>query len=68
MKNQNNNVRNSGIGFFGLLGIVFIVLKLVGVVNWSWWLVLAPLWAPTAVGVILILLGILVGVIADSDR
>lgn len=68
MKNQNNNARNSGIGFFGLLGIVFIVLKLVGVVNWSWWLVLAPLWAPAAVGVILILLGILVGAIADSDR
>ena len=68
MKNQNNKVRNSGIGFFGLLGIVFIVLKLVGVVNWSWWLVLAPLWAPTAVIVVCLLIGILVAAIANSDR
>ena len=68
MKNQNNNARNSGVGFFGLLGIVFIVLKLVGVVNWSWWLVLAPVWAPTAVAVICVLIGILVAAIANSDR
>ena len=28
---------NTGIGFLGLLGIVFIVLKLCGVINWPWW-------------------------------
>lgn len=32
----------------GLLGIVFIVLKLCGVINWSWWLVTAPLWGGLA--------------------
>lgn len=37
-----------GIGFGGLLTIVFIVLKLVGVIDWSWWWVLAPLWIPVA--------------------
>ena len=26
----------------GILGIVFVVLKLVGVITWSWWLVLLP--------------------------
>jgi hypothetical protein len=31
-------------GLFGLLGIVFIVLKLVGVIAWSWFWVLAPFW------------------------
>lgn len=35
---------SSGIGFFGLLGIVFITLKLTGVIDWSWWWVTAPLW------------------------
>lgn len=30
------------IGFFGILGLIFIVLKLTEVVAWSWWLVLAP--------------------------
>ncbi|AUM58457.1 hypothetical protein KNT81_gp099 [Proteus phage phiP4-3] len=32
------------IGFLGVLGIVFIVLKLVGVIAWSWLWVLSPLW------------------------
>ena len=32
------------IGFFGILGLIFIVLKLTEVVAWSWWLVLAPVY------------------------
>ena len=36
----------SGIGFLGLLTIVFIILKLSGGIDWSWWWVLAPIWAP----------------------
>jgi hypothetical protein len=32
------------IGFFGLLTIVFVTLKLIGVIDWSWVWVLAPLW------------------------
>ena len=35
---------NGGIGFGGLLTIVFIVLKLLGVITWSWWWVLSPIW------------------------
>lgn len=35
---------NSGIGFSGLLTIVFIVLKLTKVINWSWLWVLSPVW------------------------
>jgi len=38
----------SGIGFFGLLCIVFITLKLTEVIAWSWWWVLSPLWGPFA--------------------
>lgn len=34
----------SGIGFVGLLTILFIALKLTGVIAWSWWWVLSPLW------------------------
>lgn len=33
-----------GIGFTGTLLIVFIVLKLVGTIDWSWWWVLSPAW------------------------
>ncbi len=39
---ENNN--SGGIGFAGLLTIVFIVLKLTEVIAWSWWWVLSPLW------------------------
>ena len=34
--------RNSGIGFVGLLQIVFIVLRLTGYIEWQWWIVLLP--------------------------
>jgi hypothetical protein len=47
MSNSNVVVRNSGgIGFCGMLALVFITLKLCNVIAWSWWWVLAPLWIP----------------------
>lgn len=39
---------SGGIGFPGLLAIVFITLKLTHVIDWSWLWVLAPLWIPIA--------------------
>lgn len=44
--------RSGGISFLGLLAIVFITLKLVGVsavATWSWWWVVSPLWIPLAI-------------------
>lgn len=38
--------KSGGIGFFGVLAIVFIVLKFLGVINWSWIWVLSPIWLP----------------------
>lgn len=40
---------SGGIGFVGLLTIVFITLKLTGVIAWSWWWVLSPIWITTAI-------------------
>ena len=45
---------SGGIGFVGLLTITFIVLKLVGVINWSWWVVLWPLWFGVAIIIIIL--------------
>lgn len=39
---------SGGIGLAGILFIVFLVLKLTHVINWSWWWVTCPLWAPVA--------------------
>ena len=55
---SNRNSSSSGIGICGVLTIVFVVLKLVGVINWSWLWVLCPLWID-------ILLTIIVLVIID---
>ena len=41
---NNNQTQSGGIGFVGLLTIVFIVLKLLGKIDWSWWWVLSPMW------------------------
>lgn len=35
---------SGGIGFAGLLTIVFITLKLTNYITWSWWWVLSPIW------------------------
>lgn len=57
--NGNNNTSYSGVGFSGLLTIVFIVLKLCGVVAWSWLWVLSPIWITFAlVLIVLIFIGI----------
>lgn len=49
---MDNTTSGGGIGFFGLLTIVFIVLKLTDVIDWSWWWVLSPLWIPVAVALL----------------
>jgi len=41
---SNNSSSSSGIGFPGLLTVLFIGLKLTGHITWSWWWVLSPLW------------------------
>lgn len=41
------------VGIFGLLGVALIILKLCGVIDWSWWWVLAPWWATLLVTLIL---------------
>lgn len=57
---SSNETASGGIGFCGLLAIVFITLKLIGVISWSWIWVLAPIWIPlAAAGAFLLLLGIM---------
>lgn len=62
---NNNNYRGGGIGFFGLLTIVFIALKLAGVINWSWIWILAPLWVPTVIVILIVLICAFIAVYKD---
>jgi heme/copper-type cytochrome/quinol oxidase subunit 2 len=54
MKNNKNYSAGGGFGLAGVLTVVFVVLKLVGVINWNWWWVLAPLWISAIIVVALI--------------
>lgn len=62
---NNKSSSGGGIGFFRLLAIVFITLKLCAVINWSWWWVLAPLWMPVALIIIIGMAYIVYKVIKD---
>lgn len=46
--NEQLRASSGGVGFFGLLAILFIGLKLGHVIDWEWWLVLSPIWGPFA--------------------
>ena len=51
---ENVKVERKGIGFTGLLTLIFITLKLCGVIAWSWVWVLAPLWIGWALALVII--------------
>lgn len=59
---DNNSRSSGGIGFFGLMFLIFMTLKLTGFINWSWWWVTAPLWG----GFALLGLFVLVVIIISS--
>jgi hypothetical protein len=56
---------SSGIGFGGLLAVLFIGLKLTGFINWSWWWVLSPLWIPLALVAAVVLVFLVFKIILD---
>ena len=56
---------SSGIGFTGLLTVVFITLKLLGKISWSWVWVLSPIWISICLGILLIV-GIVILSAANS--
>ena len=58
---MNNKQASGGIGFTGQLTIVFIILKLCGIITWSWWWVLSPLWISAILWVIVVVIVLLVG-------
>ena len=53
---DNNSRQSGGIGFLGLLTIVFITLKLTDNIDWKWVYVLMPSWIPIAIGLVFLLL------------
>jgi hypothetical protein len=62
-------VQSGGIGFWGLLTIVLIVLKLLGKIDWSWWWVLAPMWIGFLIGSLIFVVAVATSLLlAFKDR
>lgn len=51
MSDKSNSSSSGGIGVLGLLGVAFVVLKLTGYIDWSWWWVTAPFWGGLAAAI-----------------
>lgn len=64
MRQDNNTTVNGGIGFAGLLTIAFIVLKLIGIIEWSWLWVLSPIWISIAIVLIILIVVMIAALIA----
>lgn len=60
MSNNNSAATGGGISFLSLLFLVFLVLKLTHVIDWSWWLVTLPLWGGVALWLLFVIIFILI--------
>lgn len=57
---------SGGIGFSGLLTIVFIVLKVLGYIEWGWIWVFAPIWIPLLLAMVILLVAFVFVVVASA--
>lgn len=58
MANQSNS--SNGLGIGSVLALIFITLKLCGVITWSWWWVLSPFWIGFAIIAAVFLVAIII--------
>ena len=67
MEENLNNTNTGGVGFLKLLTLLFIGLKLTGYITWSWIWVLAPLWIPISIALLVLSVGILIVALGKID-
>jgi hypothetical protein len=56
MAKQSEGSSRGGIGVVGLLGVLFVALKLIGVIDWSWWWVTAPFWSGIVAALVILVI------------
>ena len=57
MKAQSSEVTVLDTTFEVILFVIFLTLKLAGVIDWSWWWVTSPLWIPVLVWLLILVIG-----------
>ena len=65
---MNDSSNSSGIGFSGLLAVLFIGLKLTHIINWSWWWVLAPIWIGAGFVLLVLFIILLIAIFAAAAK
>lgn len=63
---EHKDYSSGGIGFTGLLTIAFIVLKLLGKIDWSWFWVLSPIWISFLIALIVFVIALAVTLTAND--
>lgn len=62
-----SSTRAGGVGFGGLLLVLFVALKLTHVIDWSWWWVLSPVWIPLAPALVVFAIAAVVAALISKD-
>lgn len=62
-----NNKNTGGVGFLGLLTLLFIGLKLTGYIAWSWIWVLSPIWIPISIALLILSVVVLLVILDERD-
>ena len=62
MSKEVSSPSSNGIGVLGLLGVLFVALKLTGYIDWSWWWVTLPFWGGLALVAVIFFIILMVAV------
>ena len=57
--------KSNGIGFGGVLTVLFVGLKLTGYIDWSWWWVTSPITIPISLGLAIVFIGLIIKMIQE---
>jgi len=65
---MNNNNTESGMGLGWVLVVLFTVLKLMGLISWSWWWVFSPIWITLLIGAVVLIAWSIVAIIKVKEN
>lgn len=68
MSSKNNSAQSGGVGFVGLLTLLFIGLKLTHNIDWSWWWVLSPSLITIGVCLLIIVFALVMAVVQHTQK
>lgn len=63
---ENTSTASGSIGVSGLLGVLFVGLKLIGVIDWSWWWVTLPFWGGIALLIVIAIVAAVAAAVLEA--